>query len=72
MDNVFGCAVLFFQSAITFLLASSVTLRSDDSIGAAAQTVARVAGLAGMVVFGLLMLVALWLTARGRRWRMRR
>ncbi|MBA3689478.1 MAG: hypothetical protein H0W81_11740, partial [Chloroflexi bacterium] len=49
------------------LLASNVTLRSGDSIGAGAQTVARVAGLAGMVVFGLLTLVALWLTARRRR-----
>ncbi len=72
MDNVFGCAVLFFQSAITFLLAGSVTLRSHDSIGAVAQTVARVGGLAGMLVFGLLTLVALWLTASRRRWRMRR
>lgn len=72
MDNVFGCAVLFFQSAITFLLAGSVTLRNGDSIGAVAQTAARFAGLAGMVVFGLLMLVALWLKARSRRWRMQR
>lgn len=67
MDNVFGCAVLFFQSAITFLLAGSVTLRNGDTIGAVAQTVARVAGLAGMVVFGLLMLLALWLKASSRR-----
>jgi heme A synthase len=72
MEKVFACAVLFFQSAITFLLAGSVTLHAATGIAPVAQTVALVAGLLGMVAFGLLTLVAMLMAVRGGRERARR
>lgn len=67
MEKVFACAVLFFQSAITFLLAGSVTLHAATGIAPLAQTVALVAGLLGMLVFGLLTLATMLMAVRGRR-----